>query len=366
MTTIKVRGFLARESDWGCGDSYANLRAHIEAAMRLDEPILLDFDSGGGDAIGVRDLAEFIFANRDRISGYVSGICGSAAYYLAAATGNLTAAEDAIIGSIGAMMFPPFRGDAIVSGLSKDKNTEAGIQAIVDESCIRFLNDVARYRGLSGSPEELSKSVGEGALFSASRAKEMNLIDGVRTMDDKQDQNQLDLAGIAALMPKILEKLDELAKKVDSVDERVGILERDERISREEDGEQAACKPKAEAEAPDGEEKPAEEEKKKEENQQDERMQTVVDCMFGMLKKQGKIPPKEESMAIRLLNKDPDLFKAIYVDREAMPIAPRESISQKAGSEPVGKTRSERARQYMKIAGCDYITALAHEMEKGE
>lgn len=359
MKRITVRGFLTREPAEDAVDSYASLRASIEGALAAGEQLVLDFDSGGGDAIGVRELAEFIFRNRERIEGYISGTCGSAAYYLASACGKLTAAEDAVIGSIGSMVFPPFRGDAIVASLSALKNTSSGLQEIVNEACERFIVDVAKYRGLSGTPEELSKQMGEGALFSARTALNKGLIDGVKTMDDQNDQSQLDVEGVAAMLPKVLEKLDELARKIDAVDERVGMLERDEHELKAEEEQQAeepqeACKPKS-AEG--------EEEQKKDEDE--DKMQGVVDCLIETLKRQGNIPANEESRAVRLLDRDFSLFKDIYVKRShaELPSA-KMSLSAKASTEPKAATRSDRAKQYMKLAGCSYVTALAHVMEQ--
>lgn len=368
MITIKVRGFLSREpaSAECCeepGTSYQELRTQIEEALQGDEQILLDIDSGGGEAIGVHDLAEFIFANRDRIEGYASGICASAAYHLGSACGKLFANRDAIIGSIGSMMYPPWNGGAIVADLSKNKNTESGIQEIVDESCERFILDVAKYRELPGDLEQLSKQFGEGKLFSASAALKQNLIDGIKTMDD-QTEDKLDVEGIAAMLPKVLEKLDEIGKRIDSIDERVGMLERDERIDREEDkGELEKCEPK---QAADGEEqKDATDDEEKKKDEETDKMAGVVNCLISTLKRSGHIAPKEESRAIRLLNADPVLFQEIFVEREPRIEKPlgKVSLSQKNKEAPA-ETRDGRARQMMKATGCNYIEALAKVIEQ--
>lgn len=370
MKTIKVRGFLSREPNSaecaecadGPGISYQEIRAQIEEVLQGDEQILLDIDSGGGEAIGAHDLAEFIFANRDRIIGYASGFCASAAYHLGSACGKLYANRDAVIGSIGSMMYPPWNGGAIVAELSRDKNTASGIQEIVDESCERFISDVARYRGLSGDLEQLSKQFGEGKLFSASAALEKKLIDGVKSMDD-QTENKLDIEGIAAMLPTILAKLDEVGKKIDAIDERVGMLERDERIDREDEkGELEKCEPK---QAADGEEqKDAEDEEKKKDEEAD-KMAGVVNCLIDTLKRDGKILPKEESRAVRLLNADFSLFRDIFVNREVQlgSLLGKISLSQK-NQEPQPTTRDGKAKLLMKTLGCDYIEALAKVIEQ--
>lgn len=353
---INIRGFLVREPD-AMLQSYADIEAELDKGLAAGEPIVLDVDCRGGDAIGVKALADKIFAHRDQITAYVSGYCASAAYYLTAATSRITAAQDAIIGSVGAMAWPPERGDAKVATLSPLKNSGEDLQAIVDDSCERFLADVARYRGFSGSVEEVSKQVGSGALFTAREALSHNLIDEV-DMEDQIDREDVNEAGVAALLPKIMAKLDELASKMASADERVGLLEERLDALKKEDTPEGEVSEECRPKAAEGEELPPEEKKEDEAEKQAQ----IVDCLIDCLKRDGKILAKEESRAIRLLNADVSLFKEIFVQRQS---APMERMSMAAKSaEPVGKTRNERARQYMQRTGCSYTEALAREIEQ--
>lgn len=353
MKLIGIRGMMARESCSGqC--SYEEISAAIDEALADGGPVVLDFDCQGGDAIGVKALADSIFARRDKILAYVSGYCASAAYYLAAACGRIVAAEDALVGSIGSIGFMPDRGDAKVAALSPLKNSGEDLQLILDESCERFLSDVAKYRGLNGTLAELSQKCGAGALLPARAALSLNLIDGVGTMDDVVDREELDVAGVAAMLPKLLERLDELARKIDSADERVGLLE--ERMRKEEEAPAETEVMEAE-----GEDLPAEEEKKDEEEKQAE----IVNCLIDCLKRQGSIPKGQEANAIKVLNVDRSLFRSLFVDRTVtQQPTTKLSMSAKKPAPAAPRSRDERARLYMTTTGCTYAAALAHELEK--
>lgn len=341
-TTILVRGYLSR--DLGV---YETIRKQIGSALRCGNRVRLDIDSGGGDAIGVQSLAHAIYAQRDKIEAYVSGICASAAYYLAAACGRIVAASDATIGSIGAVAFYQKPAGQIVAKLSPLKNSGEDLQALVDSDCERFLADVAKFRGLQGDLESISATCGAGAMMTARAALASNLIDEVEGMEDEEVQSQLDLESLAAIVPKILEKLEDVARKVDKVDERVGMLE--EVMHKDKASEDEAIG-EAEADA-----------KKAEDEAKQEKMASVVECLIGVLRKDGRVRQAEEAGAVKLLAHDPMLFKQLFVDREPVATAVRMSAATVTTGKP--QTRDERARAYMQTAGVDYLTALAHEVE---
>lgn len=342
-TTILVRGYLSR--DLGV---YEAIRKQIGSALRCGHRVLLDIDSGGGDAIGVQSLAHAIYAKRSMIDAHISGVCASAAYYLAAACGRITAACDAAIGSIGAMAVYQKMPGQIVAKLSPLKNSGEDVQALVDADCERFLLDVAKFRGLKGDLESLSVACGAGAMMTARAALASNLIDEVEDMEDEEVQSQLDLESLAAIVPKILEKLEDVARKVDKVDERVGMLE--EVMHKDKASEDEAVG-EAEADA-----------KKAEDQAGQDKMASVVECLIGVLRKDGHIRQAEEAGAVKLLAHDPSLFKQIFIDREPVVAQVRMSAATVNAAQP--QTRDERARAYMQAAGCDYLTALAHEVEK--
>ncbi|OWL90124.1 S49 family peptidase [Halopseudomonas aestusnigri] len=97
---------------------YANLFTRISGAtstqelatdlqVALDDPkikgIVLNIDSPGGEASGINELADMIYAARERkpIKAYGGGYVASGAYWLASAAGELVIDDTALVGSIG-------------------------------------------------------------------------------------------------------------------------------------------------------------------------------------------------------------------------------------------------------------------------
>ena len=353
MNKINIRGLLTREPDPFCEQSYAEIRESIEKALAGDDEILLDIDSHGGDSIGVKALADYVYDNRERITAHVSGVCASAAYYIAAATKRITAAEDAIVGSVGTIGWPPDLGDAKVATLSPLKNSGEDLQTILDDSCERFLRDVARYRGFSGDLDEIAKQVGAGAMLTARDALSHNLIDEVMTMDDELNKNELDVEGIAAMLPKLLEKIDAIAEKVDSADERVGLLEQrlDELKKVDENEAAAAC---------DEDEAKSEDVVEGDDKDKDE----IMACVIDAAKAAGLIRAADETFARRLAMASPALFRDFLTSRPKASTSTAKLSMAAKSHEPVAKTRNERAKQIMQAKGCDYATALAQCIEE--
>lgn len=349
MIKINIRGMLTREPDPFCEQSYVEIKEALDKALAGDDEITLDIDSHGGDSIGVKALADHVFQHRDRISAHVSGVCASAAYYIAAATKRITAAEDAIVGSVGTIGWPPDIADAKVATLSPLKNSGEDLQAILDDGCERFLRDIARYRNFSGDLSEIAQKVGAGAMLTAREALSRGLIDEVNNMDDEVNKTELDVEGIAAMLPKLLEKIDQIAEKVDSADERVGLLEQrlDELKKVDENEAAAACEDdesKSEDVVEDGDDKDKDE---------------IMACVIDAAKAAGLIRAADETFARRLAMASPALFRDFIKSRPAAGSTSAKLSMAAKSHEPVAKTRNERAKQIMQMKGCDYATALA-------
>lgn len=353
MIRINIRGMLTREPDPFCEQSYAEIRDALDNALAGNDEIVLDIDSHGGDSIGVKALADYVFANRDRISAHVSGVCASAAYYIAAATKRITAAEDAIVGSVGTIGWPPDIGDAKVATLSPLKNSGDDLQAILDDGCERFLRDIARYRNFPGDLDEIAKQVGAGAMLTAREALSRHLIDEVNNMDDELNKNELDVEGIAAMLPKLLEKIDAIAEKVDSADERVGLLEQrlDELKKVDENEAAAAC---------DEDEAKSEDVVEGDDKDKDE----IMACVIDAAKAAGLIRSADETFARKLAMANPSLFRDFLTSRPKASTSTAKLSMAAKSHEPVAKTRNERAKQIMQAKGCDYATALAQCIEE--
>lgn len=156
--------------------------------------IILDIDSPGGDARGIADLAATIRATTEKkpVIAVASGMCASAAYWIASACSEIYASETSLIGSIGAVA--GYRKDKdttveeIVSSQSPNKRLDiekesdrAIVQSNIDDVASVFISAVGKYRGMTD--EEVIKAGNKGATLIASKALKNKLIDGIGSID---------------------------------------------------------------------------------------------------------------------------------------------------------------------------------------
>lgn len=119
--TVSLRGDVAVIPVTGPIFRYANLFTRISGATStqvlatdlqaaLDNPkvksIVLNIDSPGGEANGINELAEMIFAARSqkKVVAYIGGNGASAAYWIASAASEIVIDDIGIAGSIGAAL----------------------------------------------------------------------------------------------------------------------------------------------------------------------------------------------------------------------------------------------------------------------
>jgi HK97 family phage major capsid protein len=207
VATIDVHGMTFRYAnlltDVSGATSYQILAAEIERA-RTDpnvRSILLDFDSPGGEVNGCSELAAFIYRGSARFGGkpvtaYVSGMCASAAYWLASATDEIIAADTAQVGGLGCMatFVDESRADEqagvrvieIISSQTPNKNespaTAAGMAMMkrrVDALAAVFLDAVAVYRGVSA--KAVADNYGQGDVLVGTAAVKAGLADRLGT-----------------------------------------------------------------------------------------------------------------------------------------------------------------------------------------
>lgn len=134
----------------------------------LDDPtvgaIALIIDSPGGEATGINELAETIYAARGKkpIGAYIEGFGASAAYWIASAADIVTVDDSALVGSIGTVMGVPDPSKRIkytidfVSSQSPKKRVDpvsddgrAYLQSMVDDMTEVFIAKVARNRRMN-------------------------------------------------------------------------------------------------------------------------------------------------------------------------------------------------------------------------
>lgn len=183
VSVIDIQGPIVRYadmfSDISGGTSTQNLALDFKAAT--DDPtvnaIVLNIDSPGGEATGIHELGEAIYAARQRkpVYAYVEGYGASAAYWLASAADEIVVDKTAMLGSIGVVFAVPdptkrtAKDIEIVSAQSPmkrlDPTTDVGrseLQRWADELGSVFVDTVARNRGVS--VDEVMNDFGRGGM----------------------------------------------------------------------------------------------------------------------------------------------------------------------------------------------------------
>ena len=182
--------------------STQDLSTDIQAA--LDNPyvrgIVLEFNTPGGEATAINELADMIHAGRARkpIKAYVDGAAASAGYWLASATDEIIVSETAILGSIGTVMSwtdarerdakNGVRQIEIVSSQSPFKRVDAAtdegrakVQAIVDALTDVFVSAVARYRNVS--TDTVLADFGQGGVLVGRAAVTAGMADRIGSLE---------------------------------------------------------------------------------------------------------------------------------------------------------------------------------------
>lgn len=170
VTIIDISGPIVRYADMfteiSGGTSTQHLATDLQAA--IDDPgtryIVLNIDSPGGEATGIHELANMIYAARGKkpIIAYAAGWMASAAYWIGSAADEIVVDATSMIGSIGTVLAVADPTEAkkrrieIISTQSPkkrpDASTEAGrseLQRWADELTDVFIDSVARNRGVS-------------------------------------------------------------------------------------------------------------------------------------------------------------------------------------------------------------------------
>jgi len=208
LAIIPVHGILvarAGQITASCEEllSYEKLRSQITGAINheLVKEVVLDFHTGGGQAIGCHELAQFI---RDctkikPITALVNYAAYSAGYYLASACSRIIASPTAGVGSIGVIIETYevskweaevgikystfFRGDHKNDFSPHEEITDQAVAEInkrLDQAYSLFVNSVAEFRGLAA--EAVINT--QARLFGAEEALSLKLIDEIAPAQD--------------------------------------------------------------------------------------------------------------------------------------------------------------------------------------
>lgn len=216
VAVIPIKGSLVNSSvprwfeDLGYARSYQNIQQDLMQANADPsvKSILLDVNSGGGAASGVSSLSEAIKASEKPVHAFAENAM-SAAYWLASSAKTLTAANTAMVGSIGTVQVhldvsgsykqggidPTVlrSGEYKALGHSMEPLSDKAktvMQDQLDYFTKIFVDGVAANRGMS--PEGFSATAGQGRVFIGQQAKDVNLVDSI-------DSFQTVFATVAAL-----------------------------------------------------------------------------------------------------------------------------------------------------------------------
>lgn len=207
VAVIPVNGPLMRHLSWwswltGSG-SYELLAKEISAAVANSRvrAVVLDIDSPGGEVTGCGELAEMIYRMRGEkpIIAHATGMCASAAYWIASACDEIFVSPTSQVGSIGCLASirdyrvaeekMGIREFEFVSSVSPAKRSDpatdegaARIQAQVDALGEAFVDAVAKFRAVSNS--DVKSRFGQGDCLVGAAAVEAGLADGIGTLED--------------------------------------------------------------------------------------------------------------------------------------------------------------------------------------
>lgn len=212
---VEMRDGIAIVSVVGPIFRYANLFTEISGAtstqmlardlrVAFEDPlvrgVVLDINSPGGQAAGIHELAEMVFAARGSkpIVTYSGGEIASAAIWIGSAADEIIIDRTTIAGSIGAKLSLVDTSEAearagrrrieIVSSQSPDKVLNASqdegrakIQKIVDDLAAVFVEAVARNRGVD--VQTVLTDFGRGGLMVGQNAVDAGLVDRLGSLE---------------------------------------------------------------------------------------------------------------------------------------------------------------------------------------
>ena len=206
IAVIPVTGVLRDDVDYmvrfGGATAYQQLERDFNVALEKEDvrAIVFFMNSPGGSAIGCKRIADMVFDSRGLkpIRSYVHTICGSACYYIAAATDRIEANADALVGSVGSI-FPHLEqsgmlkdfgvGATVFTNEGSPKKSHGNVfeplsddarqtlQQFVNSYGQAFINDVARYRGLT--PADVASRYGQGDALRADAAIAQGIVDAI-------------------------------------------------------------------------------------------------------------------------------------------------------------------------------------------
>lgn len=205
---ITIAGSLVNRGAWiGASSglvSYEGIAAQVAETSADPEihSVILDIDSGGGEAGGIASLGDQIRALRDRkrVVAVVNDTACSAAYWIASQASEIVISETGMIGSIGVVVLHVDRSGEmqqkgwaptlIHAGANKvdmnpfgplAENVRADVQQMVDGLREQFVTAVAAGRGDRLTKDQARAT--EARVFHGAEAVRLGLADRIGTID---------------------------------------------------------------------------------------------------------------------------------------------------------------------------------------
>lgn len=205
---ILVQGTIEPRTDvWTImsgGTGLDMIKAEFAAAIANPDVggVLMEFDSPGGSAAGVAEMAQIIRSARGvkPISAHANAFAASAAVYLASQADEFVGTPSAMVGSIGVIsVHTDLRAAAEKAGVAYQffrstarkadvnpfeplsEEAAAELQQVVDAFDRMFVADVALGRGMT--PAGVEEMRGAGRMFLADEALRVGLIDRVEPIE---------------------------------------------------------------------------------------------------------------------------------------------------------------------------------------
>ncbi len=187
------------------GTSLEEIHVALDAVLADDSvsTIVLDIDSPGGSVYGVEELADKIYSCRERkrTYGIANSMACSAAYWIGTAAETLLVTPGGNVGSVGVYCVHVDESEALKQAGLRLTPVYAGqykvecapwsplgeearqyLQESVNRTYSRFLDTVARHRGLS--KQEVRDNFGQGRTVDAEEAVQRGMADRVLSMDE--------------------------------------------------------------------------------------------------------------------------------------------------------------------------------------
>lgn len=230
VAIIPIHGSITKKRSKFSDNSAIELRSLVRQASRDEtiDKIILHIDSPGGAVEGISDLADEIFAAKQKkpVVAYCEDLCASAGYWIASQCSEIVSNKGGWIGSLGVYgviedWSAAYEREGVIvhvissggvkgGGVPGTEVTDSLIkdeQRVVDQITRQFMDAVREGRKLT---HDKTQSLFDGKVHPAEDAVKLGLIDRVASFDEvlagSKEQNMTEQANIDAILPEDIKK----------------------------------------------------------------------------------------------------------------------------------------------------------------